>query len=46
VPFAATSGAPAVYTFDPPIKLAAATSLTVDASGAGAVCIVAQGYTL
>lgn len=44
VNFAATAGAPAAYKFDPPIKLTAAKSLTVDASGAGAVQVFAQGY--
>ena len=33
------------YEFDRPIKLAAATSLTVDASGAGVITVVAEGYT-
>lgn len=32
--------------FDTPIVLAAATSLTVDASGAGAVIVMAQGYII
>lgn len=43
--FAATSGSPVSVVFNPAIKLAANTSLTVDASGAGAVQVLAQGYT-
>ena len=31
------------WTFNPPMELTAATALTVDASGAGDVCIFAQG---
>lgn len=31
------------WDFNPPMQLAAATSLMVDASGAGAICILAQG---
>ena len=43
--FAATSGSPVCLTFrDRGVKLTANTSLTVDASGAGAVQIFAEGY--
>lgn len=31
--------------FDPPIQLAANKSLTVDASGSGAITVVAEGFT-
>ena len=44
VNFAATSGSPYTVKFEPPIQLASATALVADASGAGAVCIFAQGY--
>lgn len=39
---AANSATPLIFTR--PIKLAAATALTADASGAGAVTIIIQGY--
>ena len=43
--FAATSGSPVNLAFrDRGVKLTANTSLTVDASGAGAVQIFAEGY--
>jgi hypothetical protein len=43
--FAATSGSPVNLSFrDKGIKLTANTSLTVDASGAGAVQVFAEGY--
>lgn len=41
--FAATSGSPVSVVFNPGIVLAANTALTIDASGAGAVCVFAQG---
>jgi hypothetical protein len=43
--FAAGSGSPISLQFNPAIKLTAATSLTIDASGAGAVQVFVQGYT-
>ena len=43
--FAATSGSPVSIPFIKPIKLAAATSLTIDSSGAGVVQVFVQGYT-
>ena len=42
--FAATSGGPISMVFPKPLKLDAATALTADASGAGAVTIIAQGF--
>ena len=44
VPFAATAPGQVKELFNPPIKLAAATALVVDASGAGAIQVYAQGY--
>jgi hypothetical protein len=32
------------WDFYPPMKLTAATALVIDSSGAGAVCVFAQGY--
>lgn len=43
--FAATSGAPVEMFFNPGIVLTANKALTVDASGAGAAVVVAQGFT-
>jgi len=45
VEFTATSGSPVNVTFNPPIKLTANKALSVDASGAGNICVIAQGYT-
>ena len=42
--FAATSGSPVNIALNPAIKLAANKSLTIDASGAGAVQTFVQGY--
>jgi hypothetical protein len=44
VTFAATAGAPIEIPFYRPLKLATATALVADASGAGAMTIMAQGY--
>jgi hypothetical protein len=43
-----TTGGPGIITldFDYPIKVALSTSITVDASGAGATCILMQGFTV
>ena len=44
-----TTGGPGVVTLDfgdHPIQVTAATSITVDASGAGAACVVVSGFTL
>jgi hypothetical protein len=43
--FAATSGSPISIQLNPAVKVAAATSIVVDASGAGAVQVFIQGYT-
>ena len=43
--FAATSGAPIDIKFHRPIKLADASALVVDASGAGALQVLVEGYT-
>jgi hypothetical protein len=43
--FAATSGSPISLQFNPPIKVAEATAIVVDASGAGVVQVFVQGYT-
>jgi len=32
------------WNFNPPMKLAEATALVIDSSGAGAVCVFVQGY--
>lgn len=45
VPFTTTNGSPAVFEFNPPIKVAAATSISIDASAGGAVQVFVQGYT-
>ena len=46
ITFAATSGSPYALDFgNKGIKLDAATSLTIDASGAGAVQVYVEGYT-
>jgi hypothetical protein len=42
-PITFTIGMTLQWNFNPPLILPAATSLTVDASGAGAVCVFAQG---
>lgn len=39
------AGATANFVFSPAMQVGAATALTVDASGAGAICVVAQGET-
>lgn len=44
-PVNTVAGTSAVFVFNPPLMVGANTALTVDASGAGAVCIVAQGST-
>ena len=44
VPFAATSS-PVTVTFPDPVKVASGKLIEVDASGAGAVNVVIQGYT-
>ncbi len=44
VSFAATAPGQVGEVFSPPIKLASATALVVDASGGGAIHIYAQGY--
>lgn len=44
VNFATTSGSPLVIPFPQGLKLTANKSLTIDASGAGAVQVFAQGY--
>ena len=43
-PIAMAANTSIQWDFWPPMKLTAATSLTVDSSGAGAVCVFAQGY--
>ena len=43
--FQADGGAPWSIRFVSPLKVAAATSITVDAGGAGNVCVVIEGYT-
>lgn len=43
--FAAGSGSPIYIQLNPAIVVAAATSITIDASGAGAVQVFVQGYT-
>lgn len=42
-PMAFAANSSMQWTFNPPMEVAAATSLTVDASGAGAICIFGQG---
>lgn len=42
-PVAMAANSSLQWDFNPPMELTAATALTVDASGAGAVCIFAQG---
>lgn len=44
VPFAATAPGQVKELFNSPIKLTLATSLVVDASGAGSIHVYAQGY--
>ena len=39
------AGATANFVFNPAMMVGAATALTVDASGEGAICVVAQGET-
>jgi hypothetical protein len=43
--FAATSGSPVSIQLNPPVKLTAAKSISLDASGAGNVQVFVQGYT-
>lgn len=43
--FAATAGGPVDLYFRDPIKITAKTALVADASGAGAVTIVVEGFT-
>lgn len=43
--FAATAGSPIDLVFGEEVKLTAETALNVDASGAGAVCVVVEGAT-
>lgn len=43
--FVATSGAPIDVHFQTPLKLAATTAFTADASGAGDVTVICEGYT-
>lgn len=43
--FAATGGSPISLQFNPPVKVAEATAIVADASGAGAAQIFIQGYT-
>jgi hypothetical protein len=42
-PFYTIAGTNINLEFNPPVELAASTALTFDTSGAGAICIVAQG---
>jgi acetyl-CoA carboxylase alpha subunit len=42
-PIAMAANSSIQWSFNPPMELTAATSLTVDASGAGAICIFVQG---
>jgi len=44
-PVSLVAGATATYVFAPSMAVGAATALVVDASGAGVICIVAQGET-
>lgn len=44
VPFAATAPGQVKELFNPPVKLTEAAALVVDASGAGAIQVYAQGY--
>lgn len=43
-PIAMAANSSIQWNFNPPMKLTAATSLVVDSSGAGAVCVFAEGY--
>jgi len=45
VNFAATSGSPFVCEFTNPIKLPDTTALVIDATDAGAVNVIAEGFT-
>ena len=45
IPFAATSGSPVTVRFAQPVKLTDETSVTVGASGAGAIWVLAEGFT-
>lgn len=39
------AGSSVAFVFNPPLMVGADTALTVDASGAGAICVVVQGST-
>lgn len=43
-PIAMAANTSIQWNFKPPMKLTAATALVIDSSGAGAVCVFAQGY--
>ncbi|PKN20892.1 MAG: hypothetical protein CVU71_03685 [Deltaproteobacteria bacterium HGW-Deltaproteobacteria-6] len=43
-PIAMAANTSMQWDFYPPMKLTAATALTIDSSGAGAVCVFAEGY--
>ncbi|MDD5234541.1 MAG: hypothetical protein PHG91_14205 [Syntrophales bacterium] len=43
-PIAMAANTSLQWDFNPPMKLTAATSLVIDSSGAGAVCVFAEGY--
>jgi hypothetical protein len=43
-PIAMAANTSIQWDFYPPMKLIAATALVIDSSGAGAVCVFAQGY--
>lgn len=43
-PIAMAANTSIQWDFYPPMKLTAATALVIDSSGAGAVCVFAQGY--
>ena len=43
-PIAMPANSSLQWDFYPPMKLTAATSLVIDSSGAGAVCVFAQGF--
>ncbi len=43
-PIAMAANTSIQWDFNPPMKLTAATALVVDSSGAGAVCVFAEGY--
>jgi hypothetical protein len=43
-PIAMPANSSIQWNFNPPMKLTAETSLVIDSSGAGAVCVFAEGY--